>query len=78
MARTRDVHPFPHKVAPKFPIPRRGRRPCSRICGVLPMDEIVLARMCALAIVQNEKEKDVSSAAGAVRELADLGPVSFR
>ena len=43
------------------------------------MDEIVLARMCALAIVQNEKEKvdNESSAVAAVRELADLGPVSF-
>jgi len=44
------------------------------------MDEIVLARMGALALVQNEKEKvdNDSSAEAAVRELADLVPVSFR
>ena len=75
-----DVHPFPHKIAPKFPIPRRGRRPCSRVCGVLPINGVALAQMCALAIVQNEKAKmdNDSSAAAAVRELADLDPISFR
>jgi len=31
VAWTRDVLPFPHKIAPKFPIPRRGRRPCSSL-----------------------------------------------
>lgn len=31
VAWTRDVHPFPHKIAPKFPVPRRDRRPCSRV-----------------------------------------------